>query len=91
MLVNIESIFFLNETKYKFILKRVDESLNYSVVIEFLSKNNSWVSLFLDQQFTHFMGEWQFQNRNIPERILRQENELSNSIKKAQHISTTSN
>lgn len=89
MLINLERIFSLNETKYRFILKTVDESLNYSVAIEFLSKDEIWISLFANEQLTHFMGEWQFQNSSIPDQILRQENELSNSIKKAQHKSTT--
>lgn len=81
MLINFDKIFSLNETKYKFTLKRINESLNYSVAIEFLSKEENWVSLLTDEQLTHFMGEWQFQNRNIPEQILKVENELSNSIK----------
>lgn len=83
----IEIIFSINETEYRFTFQPINDSLNYAVRIEFLSKDNNWVPLFLDQQLSHFMGEWQFQNRDIPEQILKIENELSNSIK--QHRSKT--
>lgn len=78
---DIEIIFSINRTEYRFSFKPIHHSLDYAVRIEFLSKDNSWVSLFLDQQLSHFMGERQFQNKDIPEQILKVENELSNSIK----------